>query len=190
VRGIRGLDQRRVRRHRDRLLHRADLERDVERDELLRADAQALALEGLEALHRGPDGVAGGVERRERILARLVRHRVAVHTIGFVDQRDRHAGDHALCVLDRSTHAALERLRVRNPGGEPGHTNTGKYCREKLPLDSHNRPPKTTANKERLRRDEMTAPFDSPPASVKRRWVAQDRRTLRPIAERLQAQLH
>ena len=45
---------------RDRLFDRADLEHDVEREELLRADACVLALEGLEAGDRRLDGVDAG----------------------------------------------------------------------------------------------------------------------------------
>ena len=110
------------------LLDGADFEGDVERDELLRADADALPLEGLEPLHRGLDRVDDGIERRERVLARRVRDRVARHAVGLVDERDRDAGDHALRVLDRPAHAALKRLRRGQPGRNPEHTDTDDGC--------------------------------------------------------------
>ena len=122
------------------LLDGADFERDVERDELLRADADAAPLEGLEPLHRGLDGVGRRIERRERILARLVRDRVARDAVGFVDQRDRDAGNDALRVLDRAAHAALERLRRGQPGRNPEHTDTDDGSCEKLPRRSAYRP--------------------------------------------------
>ena len=149
VRRVRRFDQRRVGRDGDRFLDGADFERDVEGDELLRADADAAALEGLEALHRRLDGVARRIERRERVLARRVRDRVARDAVGLVDQRDRDAGNHALRVLDRAAHAALERLGERHPGRRPRQTDSDDYRCEKLPLDSHTRPPKTTQTQRR-----------------------------------------
>ena len=65
VRGVRGLDQRRIGGHGDRLLERADLERDVERDERLRRDADAAALEGLEPRDARLDRVVAGVDAPE-----------------------------------------------------------------------------------------------------------------------------
>ena len=54
-----------LRRRRYRLLDGADFEDDIEREELLRADARVLALERLEAGDRGADGVDRPAARRE-----------------------------------------------------------------------------------------------------------------------------
>ena len=55
-----GLDQRRLTGDRDVLGDRADLHRQVEREELLRADADAAAVDRLVALERRLDGVVAG----------------------------------------------------------------------------------------------------------------------------------
>ena len=59
-RRIRRLDQRRVGGDGDGLLQLAHFERDVQRQKLLRRDADALALVGLEAGEGRPDGVGAG----------------------------------------------------------------------------------------------------------------------------------
>ena len=86
------------------------------RHELLRADADAFVLEGLEAGQLGLDGVDAGRNGREVVLALLVGDRVARGAVGFVDQRDGHAGHDAAGVAHDSAHATGKRLRPRGTG--------------------------------------------------------------------------
>ena len=60
---------------RDVLLDRADLHREIEREELLRADADAAAVDRLVALQGGLDGVGAGIDVGEDVLAALVGRR-------------------------------------------------------------------------------------------------------------------
>ena len=68
-RRVRPLEQRRGAGDRDFFLNGSDFERDVEREELLRADTESEALEGLVALPDRPQRVGAGDDGRERILA-------------------------------------------------------------------------------------------------------------------------
>ena len=74
---VRGVDQRRLAGDGDGFLQLADLERDVEGDELLRADANAAVLVGLEPGERRLDGVGAGRDRGEVVFALVVGDRLA-----------------------------------------------------------------------------------------------------------------
>ncbi len=106
-----------VSRDRDGLFERADLERDVESDVRLGVDANALAARTSGSPARHAHGVGRRLERRERVLAGLVGDRFARRAVCFVDDRHGRAGNDALRVLHRATHAAGGRLRatVRQP---------------------------------------------------------------------------
>ena len=69
---------------------------EVERHELLRGDADAVALEGLVAGERRADAVGRGRERRKVVLAGGIGHRFAGDGRRLVDHRDRDAGNHAV----------------------------------------------------------------------------------------------
>src|SRR4029079_1918607 len=108
-----------------------DLELDVEAEEVLRADADAFAFEGLVSLDRRLDGVLAGVERREGVLADAVGHRFARDVVRFVDDRDARAGNDALCVLDDAAQTTLEGLGEKRSGRY-------KYCDEDPDRRTHN----------------------------------------------------
>jgi len=93
--GIGRIDERRIAGDRDRFLQLADIELDVQRHELLGADADALVLEFLEARQFRRDGVDTGVHRRKVILAAFVGDRITARAVVLAEQRDGHAGDHA-----------------------------------------------------------------------------------------------
>ena len=112
-RRVRGFDERRRAGDRHRLLQGADLEREVERQELLGADPDARALVGLEAGQRGLERVGAGLDRRKVVFPRFVGRCFADDGRRFVDQLDGDAGNHAVGVAHRSAHATGERLGGR-----------------------------------------------------------------------------
>ena len=91
-----------------RLFNRADLEHDVEREELLRADPHILALERLEPGDRRANGVNARRHARERVLAGAVAGSLARDAGLLIDQRHRCARDDTLRVLHRPSQTALE----------------------------------------------------------------------------------
>ena len=117
-RGVRRFDQRRLAGDRDALGDRADFHRQIEREELLRADADAAAVDRLVALQRRLDRVVAGVDVGEHVFAALVGHRRPLDVGLLVGQRDFNAGNDAARVLDRSAQASLEPLpEDRTRGG-------------------------------------------------------------------------
>ena len=76
-RSVGRLDERSVGGDGDGLLQLAHFERDVEREKLLRRDAEALAFVGLEAGQSGPDRVGRRRDRREIVFPGGVRGRLA-----------------------------------------------------------------------------------------------------------------
>ena len=111
-RGRRGVDERRLAGHGHRFLNRSDLQHDVERDELLRRDAQPGPVERLVIRQLRFDGVGAGRHRREVVLPDVVGHRVPRDIGGLVDERHRRAGQHAIRVGDDPANAAGECLRA------------------------------------------------------------------------------
>ena len=109
----RRVDERRLSGHRDRFLEPADLERDVDRDELLGADRQALGLVPLVPGDLSLQGVAAWRDRREVVLAHVIGDHLARVVRRLVGQRDRHARHDAVGVVDCSAHSAGELLRER-----------------------------------------------------------------------------
>ena len=77
------------------------------------ADPHALAFERLEALDRRADGVAGRLDRGERIFADPIRDCLTRDAVLLVDQRHGGAGNHARGVFHDAAKAALERLRAK-----------------------------------------------------------------------------
>ena len=131
-RRVRRVDERRFRGDCHGLFDRADLEDDVERQELLRADTRILALERLEAGDRRANRVHARRYSWKRVFAGVVRGRVARHAGFLIDERDGRAGNHALRIPDGTAQAALERLR-REMFGEEQHDER----REDEPYRSH-----------------------------------------------------
>ena len=113
LRRVRRLDQRRCAGDGDALLDGADLQREVEREELLRADADAAAVDRLVALKGRLDGVGAGIDVGEDVLAALVRDGRALDVRLLVGQRDLHARHDAPGILEGSAQTSLESL----PGG-------------------------------------------------------------------------
>ncbi len=120
-RGVGRLDERRCAGHRDGFLQRADFEHEVEGQELLRADADAGALVGLEAGERGLDRVGAGRDRREVVLAGVVGGRLARHIGRLVDELNRNARNDAVGVPHRTSHTAREGLGGGEASGHDHH---------------------------------------------------------------------
>ncbi len=110
LRGRGRLDERRRRRHRHVLLNGADFELDGDVELPLRGDLDILVLVGPVAGHLDAQGVGGGIDRRERILATPVGHGLPAGTGSCVDELNRCARDDTLGVGDRAAHGALKRL--------------------------------------------------------------------------------
>src|SRR5207245_8668957 len=111
-RGVRGLERRGA-LDRDRFLQVADLEREVQREELLGADVDALVLDALEALHRDLEAVVAGIDVDERVLTEVVRLGGAVRARRLVGQRDRDSGHHPPRLTHGSPQATMERMVQR-----------------------------------------------------------------------------
>ena len=112
-RGVRRLDQRGIRGHRDALLDGADLEEQIDRDELLRRDPDPVPLEGLVALQRRANAVGRGRERREVVLADRVGHRLARNVRVLVGHDHGGRGNHAVVVAHAAPDPAGELLAER-----------------------------------------------------------------------------
>ena len=113
LRGIRGLDQRRLAGDRDVLFDGADLEGQIEHDEGLRPDPDAGALDLLEPLQRRPHRVRPWIDAREHVLAAVVGDSGAIDVRLLVVERHFHTGHDAAGVLDRAAEAPLEALAGR-----------------------------------------------------------------------------
>ena len=74
------------------------------------------------------DGVGVGFDRRERIFAGRVGDRLSRRAVGFVEERDRDAGNHPLRVLDNAAEATLRRLSSGETGDQQGRD---RYCSDR-----------------------------------------------------------
>ncbi len=108
----RRVDERRLAGHGDVFLDASDLECDVQRDELLRADVEPLRLERLVSGDLRLQRVGTRRDRRKIELPHIVGDRFTRDVRRLVGQRDRHAGNHAVGVLYRSAYASCELLGV------------------------------------------------------------------------------
>ena len=121
----RRVDQRRLAGDGDVLRDRADFEHHVERDELLRADRDALRLERLVAGDLRLQRVGAGRHRRKVVLADIVGDDFARDIRPFVGERDGDTGNDAVRVPHRTSHAASELLRARrHDAGKHEDTST------------------------------------------------------------------
>ncbi len=120
-RRVRRVDERGRARDRDGFLQRADFKSDVERDELLGADADALVLVRLEPGQRRLHRVGAWRHGGEVVLTRLVGHDLARGARAFVDQLHRHTGNDAVRVFHRTAQAARKRLGCREASGHGHH---------------------------------------------------------------------
>src|SRR5439155_723128 len=119
LRRVGRLDDGRLADDRDALGQRAHLQREVEDDEGLRADADAALLDRLVALQRRRHLVRARLYGGEDIFAPLVRRRRAFDVRRFVGEGHLHAGHDAARVLHGSAQAALEALS-RHGDSTPG----------------------------------------------------------------------
>jgi hypothetical protein len=99
-------------------LQLSDIELDIQRHELLRADPDAFVLESLEPCQLRLHGVVTGRDSSEVVQSTFIRNRITRSTIAFVDERDRHAGDNAAGIHDGSADATGEGLRDRRARGQ------------------------------------------------------------------------
>jgi len=99
---VRRIDERRLAGDRDVLGNRPDFHREVEREELLRADANPAAIDRLVTLERRLDPVGTGIDVREDELAALVCDNRALDVRLLVGERHLDARDDAASVLDRA----------------------------------------------------------------------------------------
>ena len=138
LRRIRRLDQRRLPGHGDVLFDAPDVHRQVERDERLRADADAGLVDRLVSLQRDFHLVRAGLDGSEHVLAPLVGDRRTRDVGAFIREGHFDARQDAAWILDRSAQPPLESLaedrRRRRRGDERPE------C-ERSP-ESHNCPPK------------------------------------------------
>ena len=95
------------------LRDRSDFQRDVQRHELLRADGDALRFEGLVSRDLGLDGVGAWRDRWKVVLPDFVGDDLTRDVGRLVGERDRHAWDDAVGVLDRAANTAGELLGAR-----------------------------------------------------------------------------
>ena len=110
VRRVGGVDERRLTGDRNRLFECANLQNDVERDELLRSDGQPLRFVCLVSRQLSLQRVRAGWHRREVVLPHLVRDGVARDVRRFVRQRHRHAGNDAVGIPHLAANTARELL--------------------------------------------------------------------------------
>src|SRR5262249_16632912 len=111
MRRVGRVDQRRLPGDRDVFFEAAELERDVERDELLRADRQPFRFIRLVAGELGLERVGGWRDGWEAVLTDVVGCDLTRDIGGFVGQRDGDARDYTVGVAHQAANATGELLR-------------------------------------------------------------------------------
>jgi hypothetical protein len=126
LRGIRRFNQRRLAGDRHVLGDRTDVHRQIEGEELLRADADAGSIDRLVALEGDLQPVSAGVDRREHVLAALVGHDRSADVRAFVGEGHFRPRQHAAGILHRAANTALKALSEYCARG----SRTEQHCQE------------------------------------------------------------
>src|SRR6185436_3294533 len=110
LRGVAGFNQGSLPGDRHALGDRADFHDEIEREELLRRDSDAAAVDSFVALESRRDLVVAWVDVRKHVLAAFVGHRRALDVRLFVGEGYFHAGYDTAGVFQRAANTTLEPL--------------------------------------------------------------------------------